>query len=199
MRCTRQPRPRTPRCSWSAPRGEGSWGACCPALPPSDSCTAPPARSRSCRGAGRRDGRAETIGAAFVGHTRRAARRCATPTSWLDTPGRSCACSPSCGWTLTMYAETEAKTAGRRAKYLEDVLGEHERAAVQVARRAVAALDGDVDVEVEGFAGEPAEILVRRSRSTSTCSSAARVDTGRCGPCCSEACPGASWPRRAAP
>jgi nucleotide-binding universal stress UspA family protein len=65
--------------------------------------------------------------------------------------------------TLTRYAETEAKTAARRAKYLEDVLGEHQRAAVEAARRAVASLDGDVDAEVDGFVGDPAETLVRVS------------------------------------
>jgi nucleotide-binding universal stress UspA family protein len=65
--------------------------------------------------------------------------------------------------TLSMYAETEAQTAGRRAKYLQDVLGEHELAAVQAARRAVAELGGDDDVEVDAFTGDPADVLVRLS------------------------------------
>jgi nucleotide-binding universal stress UspA family protein len=65
--------------------------------------------------------------------------------------------------TLPLYMETEAQTAGRRATYLEDVLGEHQLAAVAAARRAVAELDGDADVDVEGFTGDPAEVLVRFS------------------------------------
>lgn len=62
--------------------------------------------------------------------------------------------------TLKMYAETEAYTAGRRAKYFDDVLGEHELAAVKAARRAVEELDDDVDVDVDAFVGDPAEVLV---------------------------------------
>jgi len=65
--------------------------------------------------------------------------------------------------TRSMYAETEPQTAGRRAKHLEDVLGEHEREAVKAARRAVAELAGDLDVTVEEFVGDPAGILVRVS------------------------------------
>jgi nucleotide-binding universal stress UspA family protein len=64
------------------------------------------------------------------------------------------------GVTLAMYAETEAQTAARRAKRLEDVLGEHKVEAMQAAQRAVAELGLDGNVEVDGFIGDPADVLV---------------------------------------
>ena len=144
-----------------------------------------------------RDGAPETIGVAFV-DTPEGREALRSAHALARRAGAKLRVLTVVRVTLTMYAETEAKTAARRAKYLEDVLGEHQRAAVEAARRAVASLDGDVDVEVDGFVGDPAETS-SASRSISTCSSAARADTGRCAPCCSEACHGESWPRRAAP
>jgi nucleotide-binding universal stress UspA family protein len=63
--------------------------------------------------------------------------------------------------TVAMYGETEARTAGQRAKYFEDVLGEHQLSAIRAARQTVAALDGgdDIDVDAEGFIGDPADVL----------------------------------------
>jgi nucleotide-binding universal stress UspA family protein len=64
------------------------------------------------------------------------------------------------GVTLAMYAETEAQTAAQRAKRLEDVLGEYKVEAMQAAQRAVAELVLDGNVEVDGFIGDPADVLV---------------------------------------
>jgi nucleotide-binding universal stress UspA family protein len=65
--------------------------------------------------------------------------------------------------TLSMYAQTESYTAGRRGKYFEDVLGEHKLEAERAARRAVESLGGDVEVEIDSFVGDQAEELVRIS------------------------------------
>jgi nucleotide-binding universal stress UspA family protein len=61
--------------------------------------------------------------------------------------------------TVAMYLETEAYTAARRAKYFEDVLGEHKLEAMRAAERAVADLEGDAQFEIEGLIGDPAEVL----------------------------------------
>jgi nucleotide-binding universal stress UspA family protein len=62
-----------------------------------------------------------------------------------------------------MYGETEGKTAEQRAKYFEDVLGEHKLEAMRAAERAVGELDDDVEVEVDAFIGKPGEVLAELS------------------------------------
>ena len=64
---------------------------------------------------------------------------------------------------LGMYAETEAQTAGRRAKYFQDVLGEHQLWAEQAAQQAAAELTPDVEVEIDAYIGDPADELIRLS------------------------------------
>jgi nucleotide-binding universal stress UspA family protein len=61
--------------------------------------------------------------------------------------------------TLSMYVETEAQTATRRAKHFEDVLGEHKVKAIRAAERALAELNGSAEAEVDGLIGDPAEVL----------------------------------------
>ncbi len=62
--------------------------------------------------------------------------------------------------TPTMYLETEAQTSGQRAKTFLDVLGERQLSAVRSAEQAVQELPGDVEVEIDGFIGDPAEVLI---------------------------------------
>jgi nucleotide-binding universal stress UspA family protein len=63
------------------------------------------------------------------------------------------------------YAETEARTAGRRGRDFDEVEGEHRVRAEAAAREAVAQLDGDVAVQVDAFLEEPADTLIRVSES----------------------------------
>lgn len=67
--------------------------------------------------------------------------------------------------TLGMRLETEPSTAGQFGKDLDDVEGEHRLRAEEELRQQVAALDGDVPVEVDAFVGDPAEVLVDVSRN----------------------------------
>ena len=64
---------------------------------------------------------------------------------------------------LSAYASTEPTAAGQRGKDLVDVEGEHRLRAEKAVRRVVAALGGDVPVDVEAFVGDPAETLIRVS------------------------------------
>jgi nucleotide-binding universal stress UspA family protein len=64
---------------------------------------------------------------------------------------------------LAMYGETEARTAGVRGKDFDEVEGEYRVRAEAAARAAVAALDGDVEVEVDAFVEDPADVLIRVS------------------------------------
>jgi nucleotide-binding universal stress UspA family protein len=61
---------------------------------------------------------------------------------------------------LGMHADTEAVTAGRPGKGFETVEGEHRVLAERAARDAVAQLDGDVPVQVDGFVDDPAQTLI---------------------------------------
>jgi nucleotide-binding universal stress UspA family protein len=65
--------------------------------------------------------------------------------------------------TLGMYAETEARTAGRAGKDLEDVEGEHKLLAERSLRRAVEELGADVPIEAEALVGDPVDVLVSTS------------------------------------
>jgi nucleotide-binding universal stress UspA family protein len=65
---------------------------------------------------------------------------------------------------LRAYAETEPTVAGQRGKDLVDVEGEHRLRAEKALQRAIAALGGDVPVEVEALIGDPAETLIRVSK-----------------------------------
>lgn len=110
-----------------------------------------------------RNGRPETVGVAFVdtaegGEALRAAHALAQR---IDARLRVLTVVPV---TFGIYAETEAQIAAQRAKRLEDVLGEHKIAAMRVAQRAVAELGSNVEVEVDGFIGDPAEVLVDLSQ-----------------------------------
>ena len=64
---------------------------------------------------------------------------------------------------LSMYGETEARTAGLRGKDFDEVQGEHRVRVEEAARAATAALDGDVSVEVDAFVEDPADVLIRVS------------------------------------
>jgi nucleotide-binding universal stress UspA family protein len=64
---------------------------------------------------------------------------------------------------FAMYAETEPRTVGQRGKDVEEVEGEYRLRAEDAARAAVAALDGDVTVEVDAFVEDPADVLIRVS------------------------------------
>ena len=61
---------------------------------------------------------------------------------------------------LNVYAETEPAAAGQRGKDIVDVEGEHRLRAEKALQRAIAALDGDVPVDIEAFVGDPAETLI---------------------------------------
>ena len=61
------------------------------------------------------------------------------------------------------HAETEPRTAGRRGKDFDEVEGEHRVLAETAARNAVAELEGDVTVEVDAFAEDPAATLIAAS------------------------------------
>ena len=144
-----------------------------------------------------RDGAPETIGVAFV-DTPEGREALRSAHALARRAGAKLRVLTVVRVTLTMYAETEAKTAARRAKYLEDVLGEHQRAAVEAAQHAVASLDGDVDAEVDGFVGDPAETLVRVSEHLDLLVCGSR-GYGPLRAVLLEACHGESWTRRAAP
>jgi nucleotide-binding universal stress UspA family protein len=66
---------------------------------------------------------------------------------------------------LSMFLHAEAPAEGRFGKSVEDVEGEYMLQAERRAREEVAALGGDVPVEVEVLAGDPAEVLVGLSDS----------------------------------
>jgi nucleotide-binding universal stress UspA family protein len=109
-----------------------------------------------------RDGEVGTIGVAFVDTEEgRAALRSAH--ALARRAGAKLRVLTIVGPTLSMYAETEARTAGPRAKYLKDVLGEYEERALEAAREAVAELEGGVDTETKVFVGDPAATLVHVS------------------------------------
>jgi nucleotide-binding universal stress UspA family protein len=61
---------------------------------------------------------------------------------------------------LAAHAETEARTAGRPGKDFDEVEGEHRVLAETAARTAVAALEGDVAVQVDAFTEDPARTLI---------------------------------------
>jgi nucleotide-binding universal stress UspA family protein len=61
------------------------------------------------------------------------------------------------------HAETEPRMAGRRGKDFDEVEGEHRVLAETAARDAVAQLDGEVEVEVDAFAEDPAPTLIAAS------------------------------------
>lgn len=64
-----------------------------------------------------------------------------------------------------MHLETEPTVAGRAEKTdLEDVEGLHRVQAEKQVRQVVAELANDVDVEVEAFLGDPADVLIDLSR-----------------------------------
>jgi nucleotide-binding universal stress UspA family protein len=63
------------------------------------------------------------------------------------------------------YAETEARTAGRPGKDFDEVEGEHRVLAVTAARDAVAELGGDVAVQIDAFAEDPAGTLIAVSEN----------------------------------
>jgi nucleotide-binding universal stress UspA family protein len=63
------------------------------------------------------------------------------------------------------HAETEARTAGRRGKDFDEVEGEHRVLAETAARNAVAELEGDVSVQVDAFAEDPAQTLITVSEN----------------------------------
>jgi nucleotide-binding universal stress UspA family protein len=63
------------------------------------------------------------------------------------------------------YAETEARTAGRRGKDFDEVEGEHRLLADTAARTAVAELEGGVAVQVDAFAEDPAQTLIAVSEN----------------------------------
>jgi nucleotide-binding universal stress UspA family protein len=63
--------------------------------------------------------------------------------------------------TAGMYTETESYEAGQRAKYFEDVLGEHKLEAIRAMKQALAGVDtGDAAIEVDAPIGDPAETLI---------------------------------------
>jgi nucleotide-binding universal stress UspA family protein len=66
---------------------------------------------------------------------------------------------------LSMYLEADAYKAGQRGKSVEEVEGEHLLAARRELERTVGELDGDVPVETEALVGDPADVLVERSRT----------------------------------
>jgi nucleotide-binding universal stress UspA family protein len=111
-----------------------------------------------------RDGEPETVGVAFV-DTEEGRNALRGAHALARRAGARLRVLTVVEVTLAMYGETEAQTVARRAKYFEDVLGEHRVRAEEAARLAVAALGGDIEVEVEvdGFIGDPAETLVRLS------------------------------------
>lgn len=109
-----------------------------------------------------RDGDPETIGVAYVDTEEgRAALRSAH--ALARRAGATLRVLTIVGPTLSVYAETEAQTAGPRAKYFENVLGEYKQRALQAARHAVDELDGGVETETDVFVGDPAATLVRVS------------------------------------
>src|SRR4051794_6060483 len=64
--------------------------------------------------------------------------------------------------TLAMYAWTEAGTAIRPGRDIEDIEGEYRALAERELRQAVAGID-DVGIEVSAFVGDPAEVIVELS------------------------------------
>jgi nucleotide-binding universal stress UspA family protein len=65
----------------------------------------------------------------------------------------------------SVFEETEATKGVRPAKDASDVEGERRVAAEGAARAAVDALEGDVETEVDGFVGDPADALIRVSEN----------------------------------
>jgi nucleotide-binding universal stress UspA family protein len=64
---------------------------------------------------------------------------------------------------LVMYSETEAVIPPRPGKDYDHVVGEHRAQAEAAARRAVAALAGEIPIEVDAFVGDPAKVLAELS------------------------------------
>ena len=66
---------------------------------------------------------------------------------------------------LRAALEADTYTAGRAGKSVEDVIGEHELSARQAAQQALAELDDQrqLEVEIESWVGDPAEVLARLS------------------------------------
>jgi len=106
-----------------------------------------------------RDGRPETVGVGYVDSEegRQALHAAYAFAQRLDARLRVFTVVRV---TFAMYAETEAQTVAGRAKRLEDVLGERKVQAMRAAQSAVAELGVNRDVEVDGFIGDPAEVLV---------------------------------------
>ena len=66
---------------------------------------------------------------------------------------------------LAAYGETEATKATQRGRDFEQVEGELRVRAEDALRRATDALDGDVAVETDAFAEDPADVLIRVSEN----------------------------------
>jgi nucleotide-binding universal stress UspA family protein len=66
---------------------------------------------------------------------------------------------------MSIHLEAEAPNQGRFGKSAEDAEGEHLLMAEREVKAALARLDGDVAVAVEGLIGDPAEILIGLSES----------------------------------
>jgi nucleotide-binding universal stress UspA family protein len=64
--------------------------------------------------------------------------------------------------TLAMYAWTEAGTAIRPARDIDDIEGEYRALAERELRQAVASVD-DVEIDVSAFVGDPVEVIVEIS------------------------------------
>ena len=64
--------------------------------------------------------------------------------------------------TLAMYAWTEAGTAIRPARDIDDIEGEYRALAERELRQAVAGVD-DVETDVSAFVGDPTEVIVEIS------------------------------------
>lgn len=66
---------------------------------------------------------------------------------------------------LRAALESDTYRAGRAGKSVEDVIGEHELSARRAAEKALAELDGQrqVAAEIESWAGDPVDVLVRLS------------------------------------
>jgi len=110
-----------------------------------------------------RDGEPETIGVAFV-DTEEGRDALRGAHALARSLGARLRVLTVVRPTLSMYAETEAQTATRRAKHFEDVLGEHKAKAIRAAERALAEFDGGAEAVVDGFIGDPAEVLVDLSQ-----------------------------------
>jgi nucleotide-binding universal stress UspA family protein len=61
------------------------------------------------------------------------------------------------------HAETETVHPGRRGTRFDEVEGEHRVRTEEAVRAALAALDGEVPVEVDAFLEDPADVLIRVS------------------------------------